>query len=51
MFMDGVPYLQIFPDDYAETGSVLYEVTPAGEARRVLEAGANGDFELIARLR
>jgi hypothetical protein len=51
MFMDGVPYLQMFPENYAETGALLYEMKATGEARRVLEAGANGDFELIARLR
>lgn len=51
MFMDGVPYLQIFSDFSAPTGALLYEVNATGEARRVLEAGPNGDFELIARLR
>jgi hypothetical protein len=52
MYLDGLPLVQLFPNDGGgETGALLYEVKPSGEARRVLQAGSNGDFEFIGRLR
>jgi hypothetical protein len=52
MYLDGVPFVQLFPNESGgETGALLYEVKPSGEARRVLQAGSNGDFEFIGRLR
>jgi hypothetical protein len=51
MFMDGLPYIQLFPANGGETGALLYRVSASGEARRVLAAGSNGDFELVGRLR
>jgi hypothetical protein len=51
MFMDGLPLIQTFQGDAGDTGSLLYEVKPTGEARRLLQAGRNGDFELVGRLR
>ena len=53
MYLDGAPLLQLFPTDASReaTGALLYRVTPEGEAQRVLQAGPNGDFELVARLR
>jgi|GEM_PF-6642386 len=46
MFMDGIPYIRIFSSDGLESGATLYAIEPSGEARRVLSAGPNGDFEL-----
>jgi hypothetical protein len=51
MFMDGLPYIQLVPANGGETGALLYRVSGSGEARRVLAAGSNGDFELVGRLR
>lgn len=51
MFMDGLPYVQVFPSDGATQGAALYEVRPTGAARQVLSAGPDGDFEFIGRLR
>ena len=50
MYMDGSPYVQIFSGGL-NTGATLYQVKSSGEARRVLSAGPNGDFELVGRLR
>jgi hypothetical protein len=44
MYLDGAPLIQSFPNEGgSETGALLYEVKPSGEARRVLQAGSNGD--------
>lgn len=52
MYLDGVPLIQLFPTQGGEqTGALLYAVAPDGAARRLLQAGPNGDFELVARLR
>jgi hypothetical protein len=51
MFMDGLPLIQTFHADSGDTGAQLYEVKPTGETRQLLQAGRNGDFELVGRLR
>jgi hypothetical protein len=52
MYLDGVPLVQLFPNQGGgETGALLYAVDAGGEARRVLQAGSNGDFEFVGRLR
>jgi hypothetical protein len=51
MYLDGLPLIQTFGGDDPETGAVLYQVRPTGEARRVLQAGPNGDIEFVGRLR
>jgi hypothetical protein len=52
MYLDGVPLVQLFPNQGGgETGALLYAVDAGGEARRLLQAGSNGDFEFVGRLR
>jgi hypothetical protein len=48
--MDGVNYLQIYPGG-PTAGADLYEVRADGAIRKVLSAGAMGDFEMIGRIR
>lgn len=45
--VDDRSFLQIYGEDSAD----LYEVTPDGRAKKIVNAGLNGDFDMIGRVR
>jgi hypothetical protein len=54
LVMDGVNYIQVYPDtesNDSEPGSNLYAIRQDGSAEKALEAGSQGDFEMINRVR
>jgi hypothetical protein len=48
--LDGRAFLQIY-DGGENSGANLYEITAEGEANKIVNAGANTDFDMIGRVR
>lgn len=51
LILDGVNLIQVYPDGSHTVGADLFAIGEDGSATRVLKAGANGDFEMVGRLR